>query len=1135
MANEQRVQQLLDEILDSERTPEEVCGACPELLTEVRNRWQQICLVEAELNAMFPTPGPDPNADTSAPLHPGTELPRIPGYEGEAVLGRGGMGVVYKARHLRLNRTVALKMLLAGAYAGPHEIARFQREAQAVAGLRHANIVQVYDVGDHEGRPYFTMEFVEGGSLGRKWVGTPQPAGQAAALLATLAEAMQVAHQGGIVHRDLKPANILLTADGTPKITDFGLARRLLGGAGLTQSGAIMGTPSYMAPEQAQGQTHAIGPAVDVYALGAILYELLTGRPPFRAETAAETLLQVIYQEPVPPARLNAKVPRDLETICLKCLHKDPQRRYATAAALAEDLHRFQRGEPIVARPAGVRERLSKWVRRHPTPSATLAASLLLAVALVGGSMWLVVRQAHRRDAVEADLKKVGELQDGARWAAAQAALDRAEARLGGGGPDDLRQRLGQARRDLDLVIKLDAIRLKRVTHGELTFYKAQADRDYKEAFQEAGLGEVHDQPSSVAAMINASAVRAALVAALDDWAICIADKEQRDWLLKVLQEADPDPEGWRDRILDPLAWDDPAALAELARTVPGRLPVSLLLALGERLKAVNGDAPAFLKHVQKEHPGDFWANLILGNALLRSQAPAEASGYYRAALASRPEAAVGYCVVGDALRSQNLLAEATEYYQKALLLDPHYARAHSNLGLTLQAQSRLDEAIDYYQHAVQLDPNYAWAHYNLGEAMRLRGRLDEAYDHCRQAIRLEPKNRVIQNCLTNVLFRQGRWQEAQVGWRKALDANPPDPEAWFGYAELCLFLGQQEEYRRVRLALLDRFGATTAPSIAEPIGRACLLLPGTEDELRKGAALTDRAVAAKESTPEWIYRYFLFAKGLAEYRQGRLASAISVMEGEASKVMGPAPRLIVAMAQHRQGQEKQARKTLAKAIVAFDWSATQADSRDVWISHILLREAETLILPNLSAFLQGEYQPLDNDERLALVGICQFQGLNHAAARLYADACASNPAWAEDLTSECRYRAALGDKQPVGRLEELATECRYPAARCAALAGCGLGKDGAKVSEAERTRWRKQARDWLQADLAVWAKTLDSGSQAACVLVKKTLTHWQTDPDLAGLREHGALDKLSTNERKECLALWNEVGAVLKRSQKTK
>src|SRR5438552_7920327 len=222
--------------------------------------------LRADLDALLP-----PADETMPQAPPGLSLPRIPGYHVDAVLGHGGMGVVYKARHARLHRTVALKMLLAGAYAGPQERQRFIREAESVAGLRHANLVQVYDVGEHDGRPYFTMEYVEGGSLAQKLAGTPQPARQAAALVASLAEAVQVAHQGGIVHRDLKPANVLLAADGTPKITDFGLARRLEGGAGVTQSGVPLGTPSYMAPEQAQGQTRAIGPAMDVYALGAIL------------------------------------------------------------------------------------------------------------------------------------------------------------------------------------------------------------------------------------------------------------------------------------------------------------------------------------------------------------------------------------------------------------------------------------------------------------------------------------------------------------------------------------------------------------------------------------------------------------------------------------------------------------------------------------------------------------------------------------------------------------------------------------------------------------------------------------------------------------------------------------------------
>src|SRR6266478_2088664 len=403
MTDNPRLRQLLDELHDSHATPEEVCRSCPELLPEVRARWRAVRRVRAELDALFPTP-PVRGVGAPALLPASASLPHVPGYNVEAVLGHGGMGVVYRAWHLRLHRRVALKMLLAGAHAQPAERERFLREAEAVAGLRHPNIVQVYEVGDVDGQSYFTMELVEGGSLAQQIQGVPQPVRKAAALVATLADAVHAAHQSGIVHRDLKPANILLTVDGTPKVTDFGLARRLQGGGTLTLSGAPMGTPSYMAPEQAQGQRDAAGPAADVYALGAILYELLTDRPPFRAATAAETLQQVISQEPAPPSRLNDKVPRDLETICLKCLHKEPGRRYASAAALADDLRRFGEGRPIQARPVGRGERLWRWTRRNPMAAALLAMALSLVGLASGGGVWLVQQQARRDGELRRDV-----------------------------------------------------------------------------------------------------------------------------------------------------------------------------------------------------------------------------------------------------------------------------------------------------------------------------------------------------------------------------------------------------------------------------------------------------------------------------------------------------------------------------------------------------------------------------------------------------------------------------------------------------------------------------------------------------------------------------------------------------------
>jgi WD40 repeat protein len=366
---------------------EDLCRDCPEHLEAVRHRIQVLRQVYQALDP-YPTVAPDQLGVACGRI---AAWPAVPGYEILGELGRGGMGVVYKAQQLGLKRLVALKMILAGAHAGADSLERFRREAEAIARLQHPNIVQVHEVGEHNGLPFFSLELCEGGSLAAKLKGTPLPAREAAQLVVTLAGAVGAAHQRGVIHRDLKPGNVLLTADGTPKITDFGLAKKLDEAAGQTQSGAILGTPSYMAPEQAGGKMKEIGPATDVYALGAILYELLTGRPPFKAANSLDTLLLVMEQEPVAPRQLQPQVPRDLETICLKCLQKDSSKRYASALSLAEDLGRYLRREPIRARPARVWERGWKWMRRRPAVAGLLAA---LAAVVCGGfagmtSLWL--------------------------------------------------------------------------------------------------------------------------------------------------------------------------------------------------------------------------------------------------------------------------------------------------------------------------------------------------------------------------------------------------------------------------------------------------------------------------------------------------------------------------------------------------------------------------------------------------------------------------------------------------------------------------------------------------------------------------------------------------------------------------
>jgi tetratricopeptide (TPR) repeat protein/tRNA A-37 threonylcarbamoyl transferase component Bud32 len=309
------------------------------------------------------------------------------GYEIVNELGRGGMGIVYKARHLRLNRLVALKMIR-GAYADEIQHARFKIEAEAVATLRHPNILQIYDIGEHNGAPYVALELLEGGSLADRLNRNPLTPVQAAQWLLPLVQAVAAAHRAGIVHRDLKSANILFTVDGIPKITDFGLAKRLELDEGQTHTGQIMGTPSYMAPEQARGETKSAGPPADVYALGAILYEMLTGRPPFKGVSAMDTVKQVLEEDPVSPSRVQFRVPRDLETICMKCLQKEPRKRFASAEELADDLNRYLRGEPIRARRTPPVERAVKWGKRRPALATLIACSTLAVVTLVSAGLW---------------------------------------------------------------------------------------------------------------------------------------------------------------------------------------------------------------------------------------------------------------------------------------------------------------------------------------------------------------------------------------------------------------------------------------------------------------------------------------------------------------------------------------------------------------------------------------------------------------------------------------------------------------------------------------------------------------------------------------------------------------------------
>jgi serine/threonine-protein kinase len=729
------------------------------------------------------------------------DLPALPGYELLEELGRGGMGIVYKAWQQGLRRLVAVKTLPEGA---PAELrARFRVEAEAAARLTHPNIVAVHEVGGDSRRPLLVMEFVEGGSLAGRLVGAPLPAEEAARLVELLAGAVEYAHQRGVLHRDLKPANVLLTSDGTPKVADFGLARLLADGADLTRTGVVLGTPSYMAPEQARAGTQPVGPAADVYALGAILYECLTGRPPFKGVTDLETLNLVVEAEPVSPRQLQPGLPRDLDTICLKCLQKEPGGRYPSAAELADDLGRHLHGEPIRARPVGPLERGLKWARRRPTAAALAAAVVALTVGLAAGGTWVWQQAASRREAVEVALKEADDHRDAGRWAGVRAALERARGHLAGGGPADLRARVEQAGRDAEVVAELERVRLRQTELKDWAFDIHSADEGYTRVLREYGVEVDTDEPEKAAARVRSSAVREQLLAALDQWWTIRLGKDDREGADRVRAVADQaDEDGWRAQMREAVANRDLAQLRGLVRQVGGRPPtVQVVLARVLRAWDAAPEAEGVLRQGLAEHPGDFWLATELGGVLSHGGRLRDAEEYYRVALGLRPDSPGAWINLGSTLENQGKLEEAVACCRRAIRLNSQEAPGHYTLGVALMRQKKVEEAVDCFRQAIQLDPSRASAHNNLGSALVEQGKLEEAKTSYRRAIELDPKHAKVHYNLGLVLRKQGRLEEAAASFRRGTLVDPNDAMIHYDLGHVLEDLGKVDEalasYRR--------------------------------------------------------------------------------------------------------------------------------------------------------------------------------------------------------------------------------------------------------------------------------------------------------------------------------------------------
>jgi serine/threonine protein kinase/tetratricopeptide (TPR) repeat protein len=632
--------------------------------------------------------GPDPSG------RPRARHPHLPAYDLLEILGEGGMGVVYKARQRGLNRFVAVKMIRGGDHARSDQKARFLTEAEAVAQLHHPNIVQIFDIGEAGDSPFVSLELLEGGSLGDRLASTPQPGRQVTELLITLARAVQVAHNAGIVHRDLKPSNILFSIDGIPKITDFGLAKRLESDSRQTESGQIMGSPSYMAPEQASGHTRNVGPAADVYALGAILYEMLTGRPPFKGETPIETVRMVIDTDPVPPSQLVPRVARDLETICLKCLVKEPHKRHTSAADLAADLARYANGEPIAARRTPFYERGFKWAKRHPFRAALAVVSALIIVGTPPALMILDrIQSAQIRERERIEFARVETARTDANKTILAAQKDIAEDRL-----NDAERKLVDVRTRLENEPKLRNVRdeadtllthvTNRIAGNDATARDRARFKEFHANWNETLFEETRNTSDLVT---QYKAIEKSARAAL---AVFAQPDSRGDWVLAPL----------------------PGSLENFQREEIREGTYELLLVLSEVVDST-ASAELDLESAARLRPPTPAFHMRRAARFSRAGETKRAAAELETANRLVPTAPLDHFLLGkEAYKAQDYLG-AIKHFDLALETRPgHFASAFIS-GLCNMHLGRPDLAKADFRSCLQMEPEFAWLYLFRGYA----------------------------------------------------------------------------------------------------------------------------------------------------------------------------------------------------------------------------------------------------------------------------------------------------------------------------------------------------------------------------------------------------------------------------------
>jgi serine/threonine protein kinase/Flp pilus assembly protein TadD len=1121
-------------------------------------------------------------------------------------IGEGGMGTVFLAEQTHpIQRKVALKVIKPG-MDSRKVIARFDAERHALALMDHPNTARVLDGGTTDtGRPFFVMELVKGVPITRYCDDHRLKPRQRLELFLPVCQAVQHAHQKGIIHRDLKPTNLLVAEyDDKPvaKVIDFGVAKatgpKLTEQTLFTEFGQVVGTLEYMSPEQAKLNALDIDTRTDIYALGVVLYELLTGTTPLPKkllrQAAFDEVLRIIREEEPPrpstrlsttedlpsiaanrglePRKLSGLVRGELDWIVMKALEKDRSRRYETANGLAMDLERYLTDEPVQACPPSARYRLRKFARRNRTALAMAACVLLVPAVIAVGIGWAVRDRAAREgerlareealdQTVARTLDETGPLIEQGQWPEALAVVERADKLLAAAGRTERPRRLLDLRKDLSTAERLeeDYQEPKRERSGSLiipghegTESRSQAWRDHSEEeffwgqqqdarfageFREFGVDVEALAPAEAAARIGRTRIRPALVKALDEWAAMRKRAKGDDdpfWkkLVEVARQADPDD--WRNQFREALLRRDPPALEKLAAEVPiHTVPPATAYLLGLALRELGAvdRAMAVLREAHRHHPDDFWLNEALGRFSKDALRPArydDALRYYSMNAALRPKNANTRRAVADALYYMGRVEEEIAELREAIQIKKDYAGAHNDLGVALHAKGQLDAAIGEYREAIQIKKDYAWAHNNLGNALVDKGRLDEAIAEFREAISLEPDKPMTHSNLGRALHDKGLLDEAIAECREAIRLNKDLP---LPHTNLGTDLSEQgkldEAIAEHRTAIqLDPKSAISLTSLGTALHRQGKLDEAIAEH-RKAIAIDPNLAAAHENLG-----CALTVKGLSDEAVAELREAIRLKKdyfaayynlGSTLRSQG---KLEEAIAGYRKalalkpdfpeahcnlGEVLKVKGEFRQALKEFRQGHELGSKRPGWpyLSAQWVRQVERLVEldAKLPSILKGDAKSANAGECVELALMCVlYKKLNRAAAQLFAQAFAEDPRLANDLGPQHRYNAACA----------------------AALAGFGQGKDAEQSDVKDRVRLRRQALDWLRADLVAWGRFLEKEPDKVAPVLTKTMQHWQQDTDFAGVRGPEALAKLPEAERLEWQKLWADVAGTL-------